>query len=219
MRDGKVRRGQLGTQIGDLTEELAASFGYPSTDGVLVSDVLPGSAAEKAGLKHDDIIVVFGEQRVKNVKQLRFAVAATAPGTRTKLQVFRDGETIRLEVVLGQQGEQQAASGRERGENREEEERSESNLGLTVQEIPADTARQLGLRANESGVVVTQVRPGSLAGRAGLQKGDVIMAVGENPTPTPQAFQQASKSVDLQRGVRIRMLRDGARLYLFLQDR
>ncbi|MAR11843.1 MAG: serine protease [Blastopirellula sp.] len=219
MRDGKVRRGQLGTQIGDLSEALAASFGYPSTNGALVSDVVPGSAAEKAGIKHDDIIVAFNGQKIKDVKQLRFAVAATTPGTRTQLQVFRDGKTVSLEVVLEQQSDQRTATNKPRESKRDREENVAADLGMAVEAISPDAAAQLGLRENEKGVVVTEVQVNRLAARAGLQKGDVILSVGEIATPTPQAFQQATKALNQQRGIRIRMLRNGARLYLFLQDR
>jgi len=219
MRDGKVRRGQLGTQIGDLSEALAASFGYPSTNGALVSDVVPGSAAEKAGIKHDDIIVAFNGQKIKDVKQLRFAVAATTPGTRTQLQVFRDGKTVSLEVVLEQQSDQRTATNKPRESKRDREENVAADLGLVVEAISPDTAAQLGLRDNEKGVVVTEVQVNRLAARVGLQKGDVILSVGEIATPTPQAYKQATKALNQQRGIRIRMLRNGARLYLFLQDR
>lgn len=99
---GFVTRGWLGAMIQDLSEELAESFKFESTEGVLIGDVVAESPAANAGLKSGDIVTKYNGQAVETANELRNAVAATAPDTDATLEIFRDGERKTLKVRIAQ---------------------------------------------------------------------------------------------------------------------
>jgi serine protease Do len=97
---GEVRRGRLGVSIQDVTEKFAKSLGH--NKGAVVTDVKPGSPAEKAGLKVDDIIVEFNEHQIRGGSQLKNLVAQTKPGTNATLKIYRGGETSEVTITVGE---------------------------------------------------------------------------------------------------------------------
>jgi serine protease Do len=101
LETGEVNRGQLGALISDLTPELAETFGYHSTKGVLVNDVLPKSPAEKAGLRAGDIVTHLNGRQMLRQHQLRSSIASSRPGTENSLTVFRGGDLKQVKVRLG----------------------------------------------------------------------------------------------------------------------
>jgi serine protease Do len=102
LAEGRVRRAMLGTAIQDLTEALARSFGLEKPAGALVSSVLEGSAAEKAGIKEEDIIVKVGNAPIRKAMDVKKVVGVLKPGTATTVTVIRNGEKLTLSVVLGE---------------------------------------------------------------------------------------------------------------------
>ncbi|ADU97050.1 DegQ family serine endoprotease [Thermovibrio ammonificans] len=170
LKYGKVIRGWLGVYIEDISGELAQKFGVK--EGVLVTKVMPGSPAEKGGLKSGDIIVEFNGKPVKNVADLQLKVINTKPGTKVKITVIRDGERKTLTVKIGQMpGSQQLASAD-----------LLSKYGFSVQKLTPELREKLGLpKWIKTGLVVTEVKPGSPADDAGLQEGDVIVKAGTTP--------------------------------------
>jgi serine protease Do len=209
---GRVQRGRLGAYIQDLSEDLARSFGYDSTKGVLVGDVISDSPADKAGLTNGDIVVEFNGQRVENANQLRMAVAATAPGTPAELVIFRNGRTQKMKIVTDELTDEPVRM------SRSEEDESSVNLGLTVQSLTPELAAQLGYDRNQQGVVITDVEPGTDAARKGLRARDVIVDVNGKAIRDLRDFQQALEKTDPQQGIRLQVLREGARRYVFLKD-
>jgi len=179
---GEVVRGFLGVVIQDLTPELAESFDIDRNRGVIVSQVSEGTPAAEAGLQPGDVVVEYQGREVRNVGAFRNRVALTPPGTNAELTVIRDGDRETLDVTIGKldDGALAATGGEESAEE----------LGLTVQTITPDLARQFNLKAGE-GVVVTEVVPGSIAARAGLQPGAVILQVDRRPVESAQAFNRA----------------------------
>ena len=101
IKSGTVERGYLGVLIQDLDENLADSFGYSSTEGALVGQVVESGPGAMAGLKEGDIITHLGDTKILTMPQLRNTVAATVPGTELQLKVFRDGKTIDVVVTVG----------------------------------------------------------------------------------------------------------------------
>ena len=99
---GRVRRGKLGIVIQPVTSDLAASLGLPEVRGVLVSDVEPGSPAERAGVRRGDVILAFNGTPVIDGNSLRNQVASTQPGTEVTLTVFRDGREQQLRATLAE---------------------------------------------------------------------------------------------------------------------
>jgi serine protease Do len=214
-----VERGWLGAAIQDLSPELAASFGYEGTEGVLIGDVVANGPAAKAGLKSGDIVAQFDGKAVKDANELRNAVAATASNTNVPVEVFRDGKRQVLTVHIGNLDEDSlAAAGSESGSRGGDRGNVQSNdLGITVQTLTADLARQLGYDESAQGAVVTNVESGSAAASLGIQPGDVIVAVGHTTIDSAAAFSRAMEGQDLAKGVRMQIMRDNVRRFMFVK--
>ena len=170
LKYGKVIRGWLGVYIEDISPSLAKKFGVK--EGVLITKVMPGSPAEKGGLKSGDIIVEFNGQPVKNVADLQLKVINTRPGERVEITVIRDGERKTLRVKIGQMpGTENLASVD-----------LMSKFGFSVQPLTPELRNKLGApRWIKHGLVVTEVKPGSAADDAGLREGDIIVSAGITP--------------------------------------
>ena len=159
MSSGAVTRGYLGIIIQDLTADLAESFDLNTTQGILVAQVSPGSPAEEAGLEQGDVIVAYQGQDVTNVGAFRNQVSLTQPGTEARLTVVRGRDRLNLNVTLGSlEGAEVAV---------QDALESTEEIGLTVQTLTPELARQFDMEAGQ-GVVVTQVVPGSVAQAAGI---------------------------------------------------
>jgi serine protease Do len=210
---GKVERGRLGAMIQDLTPDLAASFGYDSTDGVLVGDVLAGSPAEKAGLRSGDIVTAYNGRAMTSASQFRNAVAATAPGAKGSIDIFREGKKLTLQATVGQAPAEEVAVADDspRGE-------VATDLGMTVENPTPEMARQLNLKEGATGVVVTGVEPGGLADRATIRPGDVIVSVGGRAVRNVDDFRAAIGENDAAKGLRLLVERDGGRRYVFIKS-
>lgn len=208
---GFVTRGWLGAMIQDLTPELAKSFNFNSTSGVLIGDVVPDSPAEKAGLKAGDIVVKYNGETVETANELRNAVAATAPETEANLDIIRDGQPRNLKVRIAQLDQEKIAAvvG-----NRE----SATDLGITVETLTPQIASQLGLSSRVNGVVVTQVEPGSIASRVGIERGDVVVSVGDKEIQDLKQFREAMSKEKLQQGIRLQIMRDGIKRFVFVRS-
>jgi serine protease Do len=216
MENGHVERGWLGAAIQDLNEDLAKSFGFDSTDGVLVGDVVKDSPAEKAGLKAGDIVLTFNGKAMHDANELRHAVAATAPHSEAKMVVFRDGARETLTVTVGLLKDGAVASLRPGSRSGESDTASE--LGMSVKTLTGELASQLGYDESQTGVVVTEVQPGSLAAGAGLHEKDVVVAIGGTEINNTADFNKAVKASDTAKGLRLRVKREGVSLFLFLRD-
>jgi serine protease Do len=180
---GKVVRGYVGIYMAELTAELAKGLGLAEdTKGVAVSQVIENSPAEEAGIKHNDVIVEFEGEPVENANEFRSRVAMLKPGTKVKLVVLRDGKrkTFTIKLVERPSADKIAAA----------ESQTIEKLGLTVQNLTDDLAERLGYEGL-TGVVVTQVEPGSLAQRAGVEAGMLIMEVNRESVANTKEFDKA----------------------------
>ena len=175
---GRVIRGWLGIVIQDLTPDLAAGFGIPTTGGVLISDVMKDSPAEVAGMRAGDVIVEFTGAPIKEVIDLQRRVAAVEPGKPAALKVIRDRKPTALTVRIGEQPNEEVQVAAVPREER---------LGLVVEPLTQDAAERYGLTAR-SGVVVTAVKPGSAGADAGIRAGDAILEVNRRPVTSVEVF-------------------------------
>ncbi len=201
---GRVVRGFLGVVIQTLSAELANKFDVAETSGVLVGDVMPGSPAEKAGLKRGDVILNFAGRPLHKMQELQRLVAETRPGTSIQLRVFRDRQEqfVALEV----------------GELKDSEPKPEpagSRFGLTLDALTKDLAKQFNLKVDE-GVVITNVESGSPAARDGLHKGDVILEIERTPVTNLDAFREAASKLDPSSDILLLILREGRSFYALL---
>jgi serine protease Do len=202
---GKVTRGWLGVSIQPLTPELAKSFGLKDEKGVLISDVVQDSPAERAGIAAGDIVVEFDKKKVDSPQDLQKAVAATVPGKGVPLKVWRDKGEKTLEIKIGETPDDSVAL--------KSTNKGRSLLGLDVRPITPDIARQLNLRGVE-GVVVFSVEDESAAAEAGLQRGDVIREVNRQRVRNVQDFERVTKEVKEGDRVTVLLQRGPQSLYV-----
>ena len=184
--NGEVTRGWLGVNIQDLKGELADYYGAKGGEGVLVTEVVPGNPAEKAGIKAKDIITAVDGEKVRTSRELT-AKAATLPvGETTKITVVRDGKERTVDVKVAKRPVTVADAGKPPVEK-------EGEYGLQVTDLTPEMARRLKTN-REAGVVVVGVRPDSKAAKAGLQQGDLILEVDrQNVSSTGELKQLLAK--------------------------
>ncbi len=208
---GKVTRGWLGVSIQPLTQELAKSFGIAGTQGALVASVSEDSPAARAGLREGDVIVTFDGKPVEGPRVLPSMVANTPIGRPVPVGIVRDGARQTVTVTVGNLSDSREAKAT--APEKSPESRASEKLGLALQELTPELAKQLGVQGDK-GVVVTQVKPDSPAAQAGLAAGDVIREVNRMPV---QGLQDVEKG--LARGpeggqVLLRVEREGSQRYV-----
>jgi len=177
IKQGKIIRGWLGVTIQELTPSLSKEFGYNKLGGALVDEVIDGSPAQKAGIRRGDIIIEYGEKAVDGPSSLKNLVARSKPGSQVSIKYFRLGRYLTTNALVTE-------APREPGvirQSRREEAKPSGFTGLSVIDITDDISKQLGLRADEKGVVVIKVRSGTPAEDSGLRRGDVILEIDRRP--------------------------------------
>jgi serine protease Do len=186
LKTGKVVRGWIGVMIQDITSELTKSFGLKNPRGVLVSDVVQGSPADKAGLQRGDVIIQFNGKKVENAHKLSQLAAATHPNTTVDIDLVRKGETKNLNLTVATMPSDEQASAVPE---------EETGWGLTVEELTPRLAMQLGVASETRGVVVSGITDESPADAAGLRRGDIILEVDRIPISNMDDYQQALDQV------------------------
>ena len=172
---GTVERGWLGVSIQPLTKELAKGFKRSDASGALVSSVVEGSPAEKAGVKPGDVIVELDGKKVAKSEDLPRLVADVRIGSEVPLTVVRGGTEVRLTAKIARLEEERPS--------KIAETEGKGKLGLSVQALTPPVARELGLKAKE-GVLVRDVVEGGRAHEAGIRAGDVIVEIDRQPIRT-----------------------------------
>jgi Do/DeqQ family serine protease len=193
IKDGKVHRGMLGVGIQPVTEDIAKSLELKESKGVLINSVRPGSAAEKAGIKVGDIITAINGEPTDDDNILRNKVAGTAPGTEIKVTLLRDGNSQEVTATLDEFNIESAKKDQPKNENEENPDKSNDGgkLGLSLQPVTAQIARELELPADTKGLVVMDVDPDGSAADAGVTRGDVIVEINRQPVKTLDEVQTA----------------------------
>jgi serine protease Do len=207
---GRVARGVLGVNIQTVTREFAETFKVPRIGGAAVSNVQPGSAAEKAGVKSGDVILAYNGIEIGDSAELPPLVGATAPGARATLTVFRDGKTLTLPVVVAELDEGDTAVA---PRDTAAKPATGGALGIAVRNPTAEEREALG---EQGGVVVEQVS-GERASRAGLQPGDVILMVGRQRIATAADFEAAAKAAPADQTVMLLVRRGEGSSFIALR--
>jgi serine protease Do len=203
-RHGKVERGRLGVAIQGLDKELAQSFGLEETTGALVASVEPGSPADKAGLKAGDVVLGVNGSKVDESGDLPRIIGDMRPGSAARLQVWRDRKSRDLTVTLGAQQTEEAAA---RSSSPRSEPQNTGKLGIAGRPLTPQEGRQLGV----AGGLLVEGSSGPAA-KAGIQTGDVILAVNNQPVTGVDQF----RSLLEQSGNRFALLvqRGEGRIYV-----
>lgn len=206
IKEGKVVRPWLGIRVQDLTAEMAEQFQVKDREGVLISQVEPGTGAEKAGLASGDIIKTVDGKTVKNASELIKEIQKRKVGQKVKLGIIRDGKEMALEVNL--------TAMPEKTEIALEKEEAEEKMGARVQELNPQLASRYRISGVKRGVVVLSVEEGSLAEEMGLQEGDVILEINRKKIETLRDFEKAMKDVKIDKGILLHIHRKGSSFYL-----
>lgn len=177
---GSVTRGFLGVSLQPVDKDIADAFNLPKPEGALISEVVKDSPADRAGLKQGDIILEYNKLAVKSLQCFRNEVALMAPGSKVNLKVNRKGQILSIPVTLGTANDMSAAGGS-----------IIQKLGMEIDSLTPDLARQLGYTQREEGVVITKIKPGSPAAMAGLRPGFLIQAVNHKKITTLDEFNEA----------------------------
>jgi serine protease Do len=200
MKGGNIQYGYLGVQIQPVTPDVAGAVGLDHPGGALVSEVTEGSPAAKAGIKTGDVITSFAGEAIKDPKDLSRAVADVAPGAKETLDVWRGGKTVQISADVGRNNEDVKTASTE-GDNQKPSAGQAlrvPSLGLGLTDLTPDIREELNLASNQRGAVVERVNPDKAAANAGLQPGDVIVAVDQSPVRNAkqanQAIAEAGKS-------------------------
>jgi serine protease Do len=169
LRTGKVSRGWLGVNIQDIDDNIAENLNLKSKDGILISDVIEKSPAEKAGIQVEDVIIKVGNRKVKNRQELATQIGSTDPGTVVTLTLIRNAKEKKVDVKLDEYPDDldQSVASTE----------ISNDLGMRVADINPDLIEQYNLQIKNSGVIITSVERGSSSDQAGLRIGDVILKI------------------------------------------
>ncbi|MDY0469204.1 Do family serine endopeptidase [Pasteurella multocida] len=193
---GEVRRGMLGIKGGELNADLAKAFDIEAQQGAFVSEVLPNSAAEKAGLKAGDVIVAMNGQKISSFAEMRAKIATSGAGKEIALTYLRDGKTHQTKVTLQSDDQTQADA---------------SHL------LPALAGAEMSNHDDKSvkGVLITTVTPKSLAEQRGLKKGDLIIGVNRQKV---ENLGQLRKILDAKpSAIALNIVRGNTNFYLLIQ--
>ena len=191
---GKVVRGYLGVSVAAVDQKKQEAFGLPNRDGAFVESVLPGHAAEKAGIQKGDVIVSVDGVKVGETRDLIDYVSSKAPDSKVSIVVLRDGKQKTLTATLEQretEGDTESEQGQQEGIGDAAE-----RVGISVMELTPRLREMYRVGDDISGVLITQVKAVSAAADEGLLRGDVITEAGGEPVHTPeQLFAQINKVV------------------------
>jgi serine protease Do len=205
---GAVTRGYLGVNLQTLTPELAKVLKVQDRKGALVSAVMAGSPAEKAGVQRRDVIVAFNNQKVENARDLAALVATTPVSKRVTVTVLRDGSLQTLPVTVSTV---QSAEGQEVPAAHT----APGKWGMQLQEVTPEMARQRGLNTAH-GVIVVDVQSGSPAAEAGIREGDMLLEVNRQLVHTVAEVQQALTHTDVQAPLLLLVEREQGRVFVAL---
>jgi serine protease Do len=221
VRDGKVTRGWLGVSIQPLTHEMASALGLPGRKGALVSDVLDGGPAEKAGVKRGDVITAVNGKEVADANDLMNKVALLQPGTKARLTVWRDGKQATLEARISKREEESLGRQMPGGSPEPESEGTGlSSLGLEATDLTRSARMRYRIAPGiRDGAVVTAVTPDGPAAEADIRAGDVILEAGRREITSVADLRRAVSASPRDKGILLLLDRQGSTFYAVVTPR
>ncbi len=198
MKGQRPSRGYLGVGLQPLDENLAPSLGLPKDMGEIVRSVVPGGPADKSGLRQGDVILRIGGKQVTPEETVSYLIANTPAGSSVAIDLVRDGKRMKLNAKVGERPTEQELA-KLSGSNDENDSGGDTvetvapqkALGLTLVPLTADVARAANLPSGTHGLVITSVDPSSPAAEAGLQRGDLIISINQQPAISGQQLSAA----------------------------
>lgn len=211
IESGSVRRGFLGAQVGDVNPEIKEEYGLKVDSGALIRGVLDGQPAAIAGLQPGDVVTHINGKPVASGTQLRNVVASVKPGTEVQMTVSRNGKKLELAVDLQERTDDALAlfNGGKGGN---------TEIGIQVEPLTEELARELNLPGPASGLLVTSVEDDSLAARGDMQVGDVIESAAGQPLQSAEQFNDVlSRAKQAGRGLQMVIRRGNVKLLVVIR--
>ncbi len=214
----KVVRGWLGVSIQEVTSDLAEEFGVKDLKGALVSGVMKGSPAEKAGIKQGDVILQYNGKIVEDTGHLRNMVSQTPIGTSVKVKILRQKKEIDVEVKIAELTKKMAEASSEEEEsgarNNKEEEESSVLSGMVVRELTPALAARFGFEEKEKGMVVLKVDAASRIYEAGIRPGDIILQINQKNVVTLDEYKKVASKIKANERILLLLRRKGQDLFV-----
>jgi serine protease Do len=199
--NGKISRGRIGVQVQVVSADLAKSFGLEQAKGALVAAVEKDGPADRAGFKTGDVILEFNGKTVSDSRELPLIVGTVKPGSDATAKVWREGREQTLHVAVGEAPADNLA--------RAEAQDAGGKLGLAVQDLTPEQRKQLDVKG---GVLVGGV--GGPAAKAGVQEGDVVIAVNGEQIKSAQHFRSVVSKAQDGKPLALLIQRGEARLFV-----
>ncbi|MDX7990590.1 Do family serine endopeptidase [Xenorhabdus littoralis] len=195
--NGEVKRGILGIKGTEMTADIAQALNIDAQQGAFVSEVIPKTAAAKAGIKPGDVLVSFDGKKINSFAELRAKVGTTAPGKEVKIGLLRKGRPLDVSVIL---------------ENNEEQATKAEKLSIAMQGATLSN----GTEKSTQGIKVDAIALNSPAAMSGLQKNDLI--VGANNVRVRSIKELSKVLEDKSSIVALNILRGDSNVYLLLNN-
>jgi serine protease Do len=215
---GRVIRGYLGVGIQAVTKEIAEQFKLDSVRGALVTDVTPGSPAEKAGIVRGDVIRKVNDYDVKDTITLVNRIAEADVGSSLKIDLIRDGESKSVTAQVAEQPANLVArlNRNQGGSGPSEESQGAIFAGVQVQNLTQKLRSEANVPSTVNGVIVTGVDPSSPVAQQ-IRPGDVIEQINRQPVPDVNEFQSIVSQLDQDRPVMVGLARNRQRSFVIIQ--
>jgi serine protease Do len=205
---GKFTRAWLGISIQALRDSPEMQSVIKGVDeGVLVARILADGPAAKSDLRPTDVITAVDGAHVTTAQQLRAAVRSKQVGQPVTLDVYRAGKPIQVKVSPGEWVEPAPALAKSKPNPKSEPESVE--VGIAVQPLTADLAKQFGVKATE-GVLVASVEKDTPAAQMGIKPGDIITSIDQQPVNSPKQFRDALKKANLKQGILLNLVSENS---------
>ncbi len=195
---GRVIRGRIGVQVGQVTKDVAESIGLGKASGALVTGVEAGSPADKAGIEPGDIITRFDGKVIDKLSDLPRLVGNTKPGTKSTITVFRRGSAKDLGITIAELEDGEPASKSAEREEKPKASTAAQLLGLSVNGLTDAQKKELKIH----GGVVVNAATGAAA-RAGLREGDVILSIANTEIRGVRDFEAVLAKVDKNKPINV----------------
>jgi len=213
---GRVRRGWIGVQIQQVTDDIAENFGLDRARGALIADVVAGGPADKGQLRKGDIVLSFNGREVPDSRKFPRIVAESRVGDTVDAVIWRSGKrsTLKIKVLENQEPEKQNAalgqggSGKKPPEPAQPQPSTIDQLGLTLSRMTDQLRERYNLADNVKGVVVTKVTDGSVAADKQMRAGDVIVEINQSEVASPADVQTKVKEAQSQKRRSVLLLVD-----------
>ena len=193
---GEVRRGMLGIKGGELNADLAQAFDIEAKKGAFISEVMPGSAADKAGLKAGDVITAINGQAISSFAEMRAKIATSGAGTEIDLTYLRDGKSNNAKVTLQSDDQTQTRA---------------NGLLPALDGAELNNYDEKGMK----GVAITKIKPNSLAEQRGLKSGDVIIGINRQKVENLGQLRKILESKPS--AIALNIIRGDSNFYLLVQ--